>query len=368
MKKTISILLAICIIFSALSVSTYASYTTEEIALNFDYNKDGVVNLSDARAVLRVLANIEEPQDGLIYDLTGDGDGLTIEDVKKVIGIVTGVDTDVSHCAEFNFNLFKAELNSVKTTKPGLTKIETVQCHSMRVTTKNAPVDDLNVTNMDFKEYTNKSCDYMENLLNGAAGLLIPSADKKEMRAYIAELRKQADEVYDLKTSDPVTIKKYAAHYYHFPINNLATSCLLNYDDIKSITCEEKDGYIVRTVLMNEETKIGDDYPTGGGAAIAERREEVAYARVFNVPRFDEKEGSKETSILNKVTFKDGKIVSTIDKLSGIPIKVEYSYSYVADVSTIPEVDENGKEGIQMDTVTSATNTESYDINPVTKN
>ena len=370
MKKTISIILAVCILFSVLSVSSFAAYNTpEEIVLNFDYNSDGKIDLSDARTVLRVSANLEEPKEGLIYDITGNGDGITMEDVKKVISIVTGIDSEVNECAEFNLQLFKAELNSVKTVKPGFNKTATTQCHSMLVTTQNAPDASLNVTNMEFDDYTNKSCNYMNSLLDGPAGLAIKLSDPQgyqQMKDYIAQLRKEASEVYEPKTTTK-TINKYNSHVYQFPINANLNSCLLQIEDIKSIECYEEDGYIVRKVTMNEDTYIGDAFPTGNEGH-TERLRKISYAKVFNIPDFDETEGVKETSILNKVTFKEGYIISKVDKLSGVPVSVEYSYSYVADISTIPEVDKDGKVGIQMDSVTHATNTESYIINPVTKN
>lgn len=358
MKKTISILLSVCLLVAILPVSSYASYSADEIKLNFDYNADKKIDLNDARTVLRVSANLEEPKEGLIYDVTGNGDGITMEDVKKIVAIVTGIDTEVNECAEFNLELFKAELNSVKSVKPGFTKTATTQCHSMKVTTKNAPISEFNVTNMEFDDYTNKTCDYLENYY----GRILTS----EMKADIASMRKQAKELYNLKTTTK-TINRYGSHYYHFPVNNLGNSCFLEIDDIKSIECYEEDGYIIRKVTMNEDTYIGDEFPTGN-EGFSQRWKTISYGKVFNIPDFDETEGTKETSILNKVTFKNGVIISKVDKLSGIPVSVEYSYSYVADISAIPTVDKDGNEGIQMDSVTQATNTESYVLNPVTKN
>ncbi|MBQ7115296.1 MAG: hypothetical protein IJN94_02640 [Clostridia bacterium] len=367
MKKTISILLSVCLLVAILPVSSYASYSADEIKLNFDYNADKKIDLNDARTVLRVSANLEEPKEGLIYDVTGNGDGITMEDVKKIVAIVTGIDTEVNECAEFNLELFKAELNSVKSVKPGFTKTATTQCHSMKVTTKNAPVDELNVTNMEFDDYANKTCDYMEDLLsNLLISAALTQAQKKEMETQMAQLRKDAKEMYDLKTTTK-TINRYSSHYYYFPVNNLGNSCFLEIDDIKSIECYEEDGYIIRKVTMNEDTYIGDEFPTGN-EGFSQRWKTISYGKVFNIPDFDETEGTKETSILNKVTFKNGVIISKVDKLSGIPVSVEYSYSYVADISTIPTVDKDGNEGLQMDSVTQATNTESYVLNPVTKN
>lgn len=359
MKKAISILLAICISFSLVSVSAFAEYSTpQEIKLNFDYNGDGVVNLSDARTVLRVSANLEAPKDGLIYDIVGNGDGLTMEDVKKVISIVTGIDTEVNECAEFNLELFKAELDNVKSTRPGFTKTTTTKCHSMRVTTRNAPFSELNVTDLEFSQYAEKTCSFLEKNY----GFLLNA----EMKAEIAALRKQAKEMYDLKTTVK-TVNKYSTHLYHFPINANINSCLLKIDDIKSIECYEEDGYIIRKVTMNDETYIGDEFPSGNEGA-SQRLKVVSYAKVFNIPDFDETEGTKKTSTLNSVTFKNGVIISKVDKLSGIPVSVDYSYDYVASVSAEPTVDQNGNKGIEMDSVSSATNTEHCDINPLTKN
>lgn len=361
MKKLFCVLLSVCILFSALSVSAFAAKTEAEMILAYDFNKDGVVNLTDARTVLRVSAGLEQPLEEFVYDIDGqDGEIPTINDVKTVLSIVLGIDVEIAGDA-FNLQLFKTELNNVKTTKPGFKKTATTQCKSMIVTTRNAPVPSLNVTNQPFDKYAKSSADYIESVL-----FLVPKEDRAATEASIAAMRKEANELYLPKTKE-TTIAKRRSHYATFPINNLASSCFLTMDDIESITCEEVDGYIVRTVTMGEFTYIGDEFPTGAAKA-AERREKIAYARVFNIPDFAETQAGKETSILNKATFKDGKIVSKIDKLSGIPVSVEYSYTYIADVSTIPTVDKNGKPGLQMDSVTTATVSEDFDINPITIN
>lgn len=379
MKKLFTILLALILVLSSFSVSAFA-LTGNEISKNYDfalnlaqkdsdgnitgYTSDGKITLDDARAVLRVAAGLEAPRDGLDYDIDADG-FVTITDVKAILSVILGIDISISD-DEYLLSLFKAELNNVKTARPGFTKTATTQCHSMLVTTTNAPDASLNVKNEEFSVYTNKTCDYMEDLLNGAAGIFVPSAEKAEMRAQIAELRKQAKEMYDLKTTTKV-VNRYGSHYYHFPVNNLGNSCFLELSDIKSIECYEEGDYIIRVVTMNEDTYIGDQYPTGN-EGFTERWKTIPYGKVFNIPDFDETEGTKETSKLNSVTFKDGIIKSTVDKLSGMPVKVEYSYFYVANVSTIPEVDKNGKPGLQMDSITSATNTETFIINPITTN
>ena len=376
MKKLISILLMAALLASAFSISAFA-LTGDDIAKTYDfalnvaetdsngniigYTSDGKVTLDDARAVLRVSAGIEAPRDGFNYDVDADG-FVSVADVKKMISIVLGIDVSVSD-DEYLLSLFKQELNSVKNLRPGFTKTATTQCHSMLVTTRNAPDKDLNVTNMEFGDYTNRACDILESYLNSPAAQLIKLTKPEkynEMVAQVSTLRKQAKEAYDLKTTTK-TVNRYGSHYYHFPVNNLGNSCFLELEDIKSIECYEEGGYIIRKVTMNEDTYIGDEFPTGN-EGFSERWKTISYGKVFNIPDFDEVEGSTKTSNLNKVTFKNGVIISKIDKLTGVPVSVDYSYTYVADVSELP-----AKEGdLEMDAVTTATNTESFVINPVT--
>ncbi len=364
MKKILSVILAVCTLFSVFSLNAFASVTNNEIVSCYDFNGDGSVNLADARTVLRVSAGLEQPRENFVYDLDGDGFS-TIEDVKMVLSIVLGVDVEITS-DEFNLALFKSELNNVKTVRPGFTKTATTQCKSMIVTTRNAPDASLNVTNMPFDQYTNKTCDFLEDALGGFAGAFIPANQKAEIKASIAAMRKEAKELYNPKTAT-TTVAKRRSHYAAFPVNNLSNSCFLTLADIASIECYEEDGYIIRKVTMKTDSYIGDDYPTGYENATL-RRQLVSYAKVFNVPDLNEKESGKEASVLNKVTFKDGVIVSKIDKLSGIPVSVDYSYTYIADVSTIPGVDDNGNKLLEMDSVTTATVSENFVLNPVTTN
>ncbi len=354
MKKILCLVLCLCMLISGLCLNVFAAGSLDETTSLYDYNGDGFINLTDARTVLRVSAGLEQPRANLIYDLDGqDGAIPTINDVKIVISIVMGIDVEIAN-QEFLLALFTNELDSVKTTKPGFTKLATNKCDSMIVTTKNAPASSLNVTNMDFREYTEKTCSYIEKNY----GFLLTS----DMKASIAAMRKEADDLYKPKTKE-TTIAKRSSHYATFPINNISKSCYLKIDDIASITSvETEDGYILRTVKMKNFSYEGDEYPTGTSKA-AERREKIAYARVFNLPNL-----SDSDSILNGVTFKDGEIISKIDKLSGIPVYVKYSYTYVSDVSTKQTYDDKGNPNLQMDSVTTAKVIEEFTINPVTNN
>lgn len=348
MKKAISVLLTVCLLLGAASVNSFAVFSSDD--LKYDYNDDKTISLLDARAILRVSAKLEEPKENLVYDL--DGDGLvTYEDVKKVLYVVTGIDSGVQDDSAYLLELFTNELNSVKTQRPGFQKTTTNQCLSMLVTTKNSGFSSLDVTNMEFDEYVEK----VANLMGMFGG-----------SSWVAELRKQAEELYKPHTTT-ATVNRYSAAYSKFPISGLAKSCFLTVDDIASITSYEKDGYIYRTVTMNTDVYVGDEYPTGS-AGFSQRWQKISYGKVFDIPSLDEKENGVETSILNKVTFKDGKIVMKVDKLTGMPVSVDYSYTYIADISAIPEVDENGKEGPSMSSVSTVTIKDNYVINPVEVN
>lgn len=377
MKKLISILLMAALIASAFSVSAFA-LTGNDIAQSYDfalnvaqkdqdnnvigYTSDGKITLDDARAVLRVSAGLEAPREGMNYDVDNDG-FITVSDVKTIIGIILGIDVTISD-DEYLLSLFNNELNSIKSIRPGFTKTATAQCHSMLVTTSNAGVDDLNFDEpTEFDVYVDAVCDYMDSYLNGITGAILQTSsptEYNELKNQVSALRTQAKEAYDLQTTTK-TINRYGSHYYHFPVNNLGNSSFLEIEDIKSIECYEEDGYIIRKVTMNEDTYIGNEFPTGN-EGFQQRWKTISYGKVFNIPDFDETEGTKETSVLNKVTFKDGVIISKVDKLSGVPVSVEYSYTYIADVTTVPQT----ADDMIMNSVTTATNTESFVINPVT--
>ncbi len=366
MKRTLSIILTVCLFISAFSVGSYASLTTEEIYSAYDYNNDGIVDLLDARMVLRVSSGIEAPIEGKDYDVNKSGNpSPDYNDVKAVLYIALGISTDeiVVDDTGYMLDLFRKELNCIKDIRPGFYKYAEATCESMLVTTRNAPDDSLNVTDMEFDDYTNKTCDYMEDLLDSAAGLLIPSSKKAELRANIAELRQKAVEMYETKETKKRVLESSTTHYTDFPINNLGFSCYLTVDDIKSIETKEEDGYIIRTVTMNEDTYIGNEYPTGT-SGFKQRYQEISYGKVFNIPALSETDGS----VVNKVTFKDGVIVSKIDKLTGVPVSVKYSYTYIADVKSATKVDENGEPGLEMTSKTTMKTIEEYTINPVEVN
>jgi len=80
-KKILSLLVLTCLVFQLFSVTAFANNE-----IKGDVNGDGKISLSDARAVLRSVAQIEIlPQEKLsVADYDGDG-ALTFEDARKIL-------------------------------------------------------------------------------------------------------------------------------------------------------------------------------------------------------------------------------------------------------------------------------------------
>lgn len=353
MKKIMCLVLTVCMLMSVCAFGVSAALTAEDVASGYDYDGDGDVNVLDARAVLRVSSGIEAPVEGKNYDLDGDG-YITYNDVKKVLYIAAGIDVEIVENQEYSLSLFKTELNNIKDIRPGFVKTSTVHCTSMKVTTSNAPSQfpGLNVTDVEFDEYV--------EILEDEVGLLGSIGSVSEM---IEEMKAQAEDVYEPHTTNKTVGSRSSSHYTEFPVNKLGYSCYLTVDDIANIKSYEDGDYFYREVTMNTDTYIGDEYPTGT-AGFKDRWQTISYGKVFNIPELSESDGS----VVNSVTFKDGTIVSKIDKLTGVPVEINYKFTYVADVSSPVEVDENGNEGIKMKTKATITTTEKYVINPVEVN
>lgn len=344
---------------SALYVSSFAALTKEEIYSVYDYNNDGAINLEDARTVLRVSSKIEAPAEGKDYDVDKSGSPEPdYNDVKAALYIALGISTEniVVDDSAYMLELFRNELNSIKTVKPGFTKNSTTHCSSILVTTRNVPTEfsSLNVKDMDFREYIDLLDETMKPYY-----LLAPS-----LKTEIQTMKTDAAELYKPQVAKPETVNKgVPAHITKFPITNLGYSCYLELDDIESIQVVDEGDCVVRTVTMGEVTYVGNDYPTGS-AGFQDRYKKVTYGKVFNIPALSETDGS----VVNSVTFKDGVIKVTVDKLTGVPVKVEYSYTYIADVQAPANVNEDGSEGIGITRKTTISTNEVYTINPAEVN
>ena len=107
---------------------------------------------------------------------------------------------------------------------------------------------------------------------------------------------------------------------------------------------------------MPDTTHIGDEYPTGSSGF--SKRQNLTYGKIFNIPALDESDGST----VNKVQFKNGKVVLKVDVLTGDVLSADYSYTYYTEIMAAPQEDST----LTMKTATTANTTENYIMNRVT--
>lgn len=350
MKKVLSLVLVLCIAMGVFSITaTAANSTTAESAMaklqKIDADGNGSITTADASQYLKAAAGIIDVAES-DYDYDADGT-VSVVDAQKVLRVVAGVDSPLTEAEALE--LFNEGVNSVKTIRPGFEKTATVVCPSIKVTTMNAPISSMNVTDLEFDQYVEKIIKLMNTFPYNMA---LDDA----MKAQLEEMRVQAKESYEPQVTTKTVASRSNSHYSYFPVNNLGWSSRLTLADIKSITCTIENGNIVYTVKMNDVTYVGDEYPTG--SAGFSKRQALPYGKIFNIPAFDESDGST----VNKVTFKNGTIVYKQDYLTGDSLYADYTYSYVVDMTAAPQEDSD----LVMKTVTTANTNENYVMNRVT--
>lgn len=341
----------LCIAVGIFSVNASAASDTEmaESAMaklqKIDADGNGSLTTADASQYLKVAAGIVEG-DANDYDYDADG-VVSVVDAQKVLRVVAGVDSPVNQ--EEALALFNEGINSVKTKRPGFEKTATMVCPSIKVTTMNAPISSMNVTNLEFDEYVEKIIKLMNTFPYNVAL-------DAEMKAQLEQMRVEAQEAYEPQITAKTVAKASNSHYTYFPVNNLGWSSRLTLADIKSITCTVESGSIVYTIKMNDVTYVGDEYPTG--AAGFSKRQALPYGKIFNIPAFDESDGST----VNKVSFSNGTIIYKQDYRTGDSLYADYTYNYVVDITAAPQKDSD----LVMKTVTTTNANENYVMNRVT--
>ena len=360
MKKILSVILVASMMLGIFAVSVSAAETSNSSLVEasmlkiqrIDADSDGKYTLNDAAAFLRAAAGISADAEDAKYDINLDGFN-SVADAQQALKIVSGIEPVLTEAETLAF--FNEKINSVKTVRPGFEKTETIQCPSIKITTTGGP-EGFNVTNLEFDKYV----DTIDKLMHTFPYNL---ALNDEMQAQLNEMKQQAKEIYLPQSTSKTVAARSNSHYSYFPVNNLGWSSKLTVDDIKSATCQVVDDKIVFTVTLPEVTYIGDEYPTGSGGFA--KRQTLAYGKVFNIPALDESDGST----VNKVQFKNGKVVLGIDVLTGDVLSADYSYTYFSDVMAAPQKDADGKESkVTMKTATTANIYENYIMNRVTVN
>lgn len=350
MKRIISIVLAMALMLSIAVVSVNAvdvsEFTAGERALlmmqRADVNGDGQYSTDDVSVVLKAAAGIIQVENEEYYDIDLDG-YVSVRDAQLMLEVVSGVGSIVSD--EDTLEAFNTLINGVKTKKPGFNKSTTVVCPTIKVTSSGYtfPLTSLNVTNMDFDDYINKSADLIEKFdANG------------QFAADVADMRQSAIDVYKPQTENKTVAASSNSHYTYFPVNNLGWSSKLTMADIKSIDYAVDGGVMVYTITMNDYTYTGSQYPTGTKGF--SDRQNLPYGKIFNLPALDD----DESSTINSVKLQKGKVILKADLLTGNVISVDYSYVYISDITVVTE-EENST--ITMRTVTTTNVGESFDLN-----
>lgn len=356
LKKTLSVLIAVTMLMSVMSISAFAE-TTELTAVEkniikmqrVDADGDGTYTTGDVSAVLKAAAGIAEEDDYEKYDINGDG-FVSVRDAQATLKAVTGVEPVVSQ-AEL-LAIYNERINSVKGDLPGFTKREIIQCTNVLVTTKNAPYDAFNVTNLEFNEYVA----HLETEMSKPPLSWILGSQKDTM---LNELRAAAQNIYKPQSRSVAVGRGEEYKNDHtdlFVVSGLNWSSNLTTSDIKGISYTMSGGRFVITITMKEYTYVGDKYPTGVAGLSA--RTKLPYGKAFNLPEFDESDGS----VVNSVTLKDGEITFSMDYKTSDVLKSVYNYTYISDIKSPPDKDSE----LEMITKTTADSTETYVVNRVT--
>ncbi|MBQ8182276.1 MAG: hypothetical protein IJ025_00055 [Clostridia bacterium] len=355
MKKALSVILVLSVLMGmfaicATAADTDTTLTTAEKSMlkiqRVDADGDGSYSTADAKKLLQAAAGIIENADGEQYDVNFDG-AVSISDAQETLRIVSGISPVLTQSEALE--LFNAEINTVKSVRPGFEKTATVVCPSIKITTTNAPIADMNVTDLEFDKYVDKIIKLMNTFPYNVAL-------NDEMKAQLNEMKVQAEEAYEPQTSEKTVAKHSNSHYSYFPVNNLGWSSKLTVADISGAACKVVDGSIVYTITLPDVTYVGDEYPTGSSGFA--KRQTLPYGKVFTIPALDESDGST----VNKVVFKKGKVVLRQDVLTGDILSADYSYTYISEVMAPPQEDSE----LTMKTATTANLTENYIMNRVT--
>lgn len=311
-----------------------------------DVNGDGQYSTDDVSLILKAAAGIIQIENEEYYDIDLDG-YVSVRDAQLMLEVVSGVGSVASD--EDTLAAFNTLINGVKNKKPGFEKTTTVVCPTIKVTSSgySFPLTSLNVTNMEFRDYIARAADLIEKFdANG------------EMAGEVAEMRQSAVEVYKPQTETKNIAAGSNSHYTYFPVNNLGWASKLTISDIKSIDYAVDGGVMVYTISMNDYTYNGSQYPTGTKGF--SDRQNLPYGKVFNLPALDD----DDSSTINSVKLQKGKVILKADLLTGNVISVDYSYTYVSDITVVTEVESGSSTTTTtMRTVTTTNVSESFALN-----
>ncbi len=362
MKKYISLLLAVAILFCAFSVTAFAGeeeqVATKELLSEFevyDSDCDGVpATTADARETLEIALGIKAKSEGKEYDVDGNG-SVDSKDALEILRASLGVKNILSNVSTADaLSYLCAELNLVKTAYPGFFRTKTEQCSSMLVTSSGWPIlftGGFNVENMEYVEYLKLMRDFLaEYNKDGSADQTIKDLDKAI---------ENAENMYEpVINKRNVTAGSTVNHHNQFPVYTYKWACKLTVDDVKNVSISYANGVITITVNMNNYTYKSDEYPYKSNQKSA--RAELPYGKVFaKLPTF-----SSSSSSFAGLRLKDGTVTVKIDAATGMPTFADYYYAYELDAYS--EKKENlgllGSPTIKTTITEKASYAENYEI------
>ena len=115
-------------------------------------------------------------------------------------------------------------------------------------------------------------------------------------------------------------------------------------------TSIDTNGKIIITVTFGNFKYNKGEYPTGSGGF--GDRQKLPYGKVFNLPALNESDGA----VVNSMEFKNGVVVLKLDAATGNVAEVDYSFSYVSDITSAKT---EGSD-LVMRTVTNTNTNENY--------
>ena len=343
MKKTLSLLLVLCLCIGVLAVPAFAegepqqetvAQMIERYKALYDVDGDGNLTVTDATGLLRAVAGI----DPSVGDHDLDNNGTTdLADVRLLLLASATGKAVVPESALLE--AFNTKLNDVKkTTKPGFTRTATSQCSSILVTASGYPLlfNRLNVTNMEMKEYVKRMERYMTGALAGDEG-------EAQYAQLVEETNKAYEKQITVKDVEPGT----AQHYTQFPVNNFGWSSNLTNNDIAGITANVSGGKVTLTVTMGTSSYGQGQYPTDKSEIV-----KLPYGKAFNLPEL-----SDSSVTLKSVKLYNGKIILVLDETTDQPITADYAFNYDFTTLKVENIDDRT---VTMTVASKVAQTENY--------
>lgn len=275
MKKFISVILAVVLGCSMISVTAFAE------TMSGDVNGDGNITAIDARKILQLVAGIEKAEDQTLYDVNGDGKVAAI-DARIVLQIVAGLaeHPDVIKKKAENLAYFVKSFNGVKENATSVTLTRT----------KLYNYNDYLEINPILEEMYNESLEEGE-----------PSMREELLLGF-------SDEFIEMNTT-------YEGEDIALAFPPMGGTCNLTMEDISNISFEESDDYYIVEVTVKGKMNPARYESVGNVASIITKEDFEAEMST---------EGLEDMTI--GCDYKDAVVKAKIEKATGN--MVEYSVDY----------------------------------------